>query len=335
MPQTALITGITGQDGAYLAEFLLNKGYIVHGIQRRTSGPNTARIHNILNDIHLHYGDMTDGLNITKIIHDTKPDEIYNLAAQSDVAVSFDTPEYTANTDALGPLRLLEAIRILNPQIRFYQASSSELFGNASSSMQDENTPFQPQSPYACAKLYAYWTVVNYRDAYGLHASNGICFNHESPLRGEEFVTQKICAHIAAMEQELTEPLRLGNLNAKRDWGHAQDYVRGMWMMMQAENPDDYVLATGQTRTVREFVEHAFKYVGKNIQWQGTGINEQGMDAKTGQPLVTVDPNFYRPNEVHTLCGHAKKIEQDLGWQPEIPFEDLLVDMMRSALRNS
>ena len=333
MTKTAFITGITGQDGAYLTALLLGKQYKVHGLVRRTSHPNTARIEPYLNDITLHYGDVTDASNLIRIINEIQPDEIYNLAAMSDVAVSFHTPEYTANTDALGALRLLESIRILglHDKTRFYQASTSELYGNAKFSPQNEETPFHPCSPYACAKLYAYWTVVNYRHAYGMHASNGILFNHESPLRGDEFVTKKICDAVKAIDKGCNQPLSLGNLNASRDWGHAHDYVRGMWMMTQADAPDDYVMATGQTRTVRQFVEHAFQYKNIHIQWQGTGIDEIGVNAQTGTTVVVIDPKFYRPNDVQSLCGDSTKIRNALGWKPEISFDHLVQDMMTSA----
>jgi len=334
MTKTAFITGITGQDGAYLTAFLLEKGYAIHGLIRRTSQCNTDRIKPYINDITLHYGDMTDAANLIRLVNEIKPDEIYNLAAMSDVAVSFDTPEYTANTDALGTLRLLESIRILGLEnkTRFYQASTSELFGNAIASIQNEETPFQPCSPYACAKLYAYWSVVNYRNAYGIHASNGILFNHESPLRGEEFVTQKICRGIKTIENGTRQTISLGNLDASRDWGHAKDYVRGMWMMMQSDVPDDYVMATGVTRTVRAFVEQAFGHINTQIKWQGKGVNEVGTNASTGDVLVTIDPQYYRPTDVQSLCGDATKIKNGLGWTPEISFDDLIKDMMQSAL---
>ena len=334
MTKTAFITGITGQDGAYLTAFLLEKGYAIHGLIRRTSQCNTDRIKPYINDITLHYGDMTDAANLIRLVNEIKPDEIYNLAAMSDVAVSFDTPEYTANTDALGTLRLLESIRILGLEnkTRFYQASTSELFGNAIASIQNEETPFQPCSPYACAKLYAYWSVVNYRNAYGIHASNGILFNHESPLRGEEFVTQKICRGIKTIENGTRQTISLGNLDASRDWGHAKDYVRGMWMMMQSDVPDDYVMATGVTRTVRAFVEQAFGHINTQIKWQGKGVNEVGTNASTGDVLVTIDPQYYRPTDVQSLCGDATKIKNALGWTPEISFDDLIKDMMQSAL---
>lgn len=334
MKKTAFITGITGQDGAYLAQYLLNKNYVVHGLQRRTSHNNTHRIAHLHDDITLHHGDLTDALNITKLIHDIQPDEVYNLGAQSHVGISFDTAEYTANTDALGTLRLLEAIRIFKPKTKFYQASSSELFGNAQTSPQNEHTPFQPQSPYACAKLYAYWTVVNYRDAYGIHASNGICFNHESPLRGPEFVTQKICQYVAQYKYGKTsQPLKLGNLNAKRDWGHARDYVQGMWMMTQAGKPDDYILATGKTHTVRQCVEKSFAHIGVDIEWHGQGINEYATHKITGETLVSIDPQYFRPNEVHALCGDPNKIKNALGWQYETSFNDLITDMMTHVLK--
>ena len=305
----ALITGVTGQDGAYLAELLLAKGYIVHGVKRRSSSLNTQRVDHLYVDPHvengkffLHYGDMTDATNLIRLMQESQPTEIYNLAAQSHVQVSFETPEYTANADALGTLRLLEAIRILRMEkrVRFYQASTSELYGNTPAP-QNENTPFAPRSPYAAAKLYAYWITVNYREAYGIHASNGILFNHESPIRGETFVTRKISRAVAAIETGQQQQLFIGNLNAQRDWGHARDYVEGMWMIMQQPKPDDYVLATGETHTVREFVERAFAVVGRRIRWRGKGVNEVGIDEASGKELVKVDPRYFRPTEVDVL----------------------------------
>jgi GDPmannose 4,6-dehydratase len=337
LSKIALITGVTGQDGAYLAELLLAKGYIVHGMRRRSSSFNTGRIDHLIHDVHeagaqfhLHYGDLTDSTNLVRLVQEIRPDEIYNLAAQSHVHVSFDSPEYTANADGLGTLRLLEAIRIVNPdkQMRFYQASTSELYGLAQETPQRETTPFHPRSPYAVAKLYAYWIVVNYREAYGLHASNGILFNHESPLRGEIFVTRKITRAVAAIEHGLQSKLYLGNLDAKRDWGHARDYVEGMWMILQQDEPDDYVLATGETRSVREFVETAFVEVGRRIAWRGTAENEVGVDERTGQILVEVDPRYYRPAEVDLLLGDASKARQRLGWKPSCGFHELVSEMV-------
>src|ERR1700737_2625890 len=306
-PKVALICGATGQDGAYLAEYLLGKGYVVHGMKRRSSSFNTERVDHLIHDpheagvsFHLHYGDGTDATNVIRIVQETQPDEIYNLAAQSHVQVSFETPEYTANADGLGTLRLLEAIRILarEGQTRFYQASTSELFGKAREIPQNESTPFYPRSPYAAAKLYAYWITVNYREAYGMHASNGILFKHESPIRGETFVTRKITRAVAAIELGLQTRLFLGNLDAKRDWGHARDYVEGMWRILQQPPPDDYVLAAGESHSVREFVEKAFGCVGRRITWQGTGIGERGLDAASGRVLVEIDPRYFRPTEV-------------------------------------
>src|SRR5215472_3990408 len=302
--RVALITGITGQDGAYLAAFLLNKGYVVYGLKRRSSSFNTGRVDHLYQDPHeqdlrfaMHYGDMTDATNLIRIVQETQPDEIYNLAAQSHVQVSFETPEYTANADGLGTLRLLEAIRILGRETktRFYQASTSELFGKAQEIPQKETTPFYPRSPYAAAKLYAYWITVNYREAYGMHASNGILFNHESPIRGETFVTRKITRAVASIEHGLQQKLFLGNLDAMRDWGHARDYVEGMWLMLQQDEPDDYVLATGEKHSVREFVEKAFSHVGRRIEWQGVGVEEKGIDGASGKVLVEVDPRYFRP----------------------------------------
>lgn len=341
--KTALIIGVTGQDGAYLSELLLSKGYRVHGLKRRSSSFNTARIDHLYQDPHddnirfsLHFGDLTDATNLCRVIQEVKPDEVYNLGAQSHVQVSFDTPEYTANTDALGTLRLLEAIRILGlgETCRFYQASTSELFGNSSPVAQSETTPFSPRSPYATAKLYAYWTTVNYRDAYGFHASNGILFNHESPMRGETFVTRKITRAVAAIERGLQQTLRLGNLDACRDWGHARDYVEGMWRILQQDKPDDYVLATGETHTVREFVECAFSVVEKQIEWTGEGVKEVGLDARTGSPLIEIDPRYFRPNEVDFLLGDASKAKSCLGWEHSIPFEGLVAEMVDWDLRN-
>jgi GDPmannose 4,6-dehydratase len=338
----ALITGATGQDGGYLAEFLLEKGYKVHGLKRRSSSFNTGRIEHLYQDPHdqnqrfiLHYGDMTDATNLIRIVQQTKPDEIYNLAAQSHVQVSFETAEYTANVDALGTLRLLEAIRILGFEktTRFYQASTSELYGKVQEIPQTEKTPFYPRSPYAAAKLYAYWIVVNYREAYGMHASNGILFNHESPLRGETFVTRKITRGAAAISLGLQDKLYLGNLDAKRDWGHAREYVRGMWLMLQQNEPDDYVLATGKTTSVREFVEWSFSEVGIKIDWRGSGADEKGFDSTNGRCLVEVDPRYFRPTEVELMLGDATKAHKKLGWKHEISARDLCAEMMREDLK--
>ena len=343
MPKTALITGITGQDGAYLAELLLSKGYVVHGIKRRSSSFNTGRIDHLYQDPHetdirlrLHFGDMTDATNLIRIVQETQPDEIYNLAAQSHVQVSFETAEYTANADALGTLRLLEAIRLLGleTKTRFYQASTSELYGEVREVPQSETTPFNPRSPYAAAKAYAYWITVNYRQAYDMHASNGILFNHESPIRGETFVTRKITRAAAAISLGLQERLYLGNLEAKRDWGHARDYVEGMWQIVQHDTPDDYVLATGETRTVREFVQLAFAEVGIQMEWSGEGIDEQGRDPKTGRVLVEVDPRYFRPTEVDLLLGDASKAKRILSWSPRIGFHDLVAEMVREDLKS-
>jgi GDPmannose 4,6-dehydratase len=341
-PKVALITGITGQDGAHLARLLLDKGYIVHGIKRRSSSFNTARVDDLYVDPHeratrffMHYGDLTDATNLIRLIQEHQPDEIYNLAAQSHVQVSFETPEYTANADALGPLRLLEAIRILGikDKVRFYQASTSELYGKAQETPQRETTPFYPRSPYGAAKLYAYWITVNYREAYGMHASNGILFNHEGPLRGETFVTRKITRAVAAIERGLQQRLYLGNLNAKRDWGHARDFVVGMWLMLQQEEPDDYVLATGETHSVREFAERAFACVGRKIEWRGKGVDEAGLDAKTGEELVRIDPRYFRPTEVDELLGDASKARAKLGWAPKITFAELVAEMVETDLK--
>ncbi|MDK2834536.1 MAG: GDPmannose 4,6-dehydratase [Methanolobus sp.] len=339
MTKTALITGITGQDGAYLAEFLLNKGYIVHGIKRRSSSFNTARIDHLYKDPHernvnffMHYGDLTDSTNLIRIIQETQPDEIYNLAAQSHVQVSFETPEYTANSDALGTLRLLEAIRILGleKKTKFYQASTSELYGKVQEIPQSEKTPFYPRSPYAAAKLYAYWITINYREAYGMFACNGILFNHESPIRGETFVTRKITMAVAKIKKGLQEKLYLGNLDAKRDWGFAGDYVEAMWLMMQQDEPDDYVIATGETHSVREFVELAFREVGIEIEWRGEGADEVGLDSKSGKVLVEVDSRYYRPTEVDILIGDPSKAKDKLEWTSKIGFEELVKMMIRS-----
>jgi GDPmannose 4,6-dehydratase len=341
--KVALITGITGQDGAYLADFLLSQGYIVHGIKRRSSSLNTERIDYLYRDRHdagvrlfLHYGDMTDSANLLRLLGEIKPTEVYNLAAQSHVQVSFETPEYTANTDALGTLRLLEAIRILSMQdgVRFYQASTSELFGKVQETPQRELTPFYPRSPYAVAKLYAYWITVNYREAYAMHASNGILFNHESPIRGETFVTRKITRAVAAIERGYQDCLYLGNLDAQRDWGHARDYVEGMWRILQQDQPDDYVLATGECHSVREFVERAFAAVGITMAWRGAGVAEEGIDAATGATLVKVDPGYFRPTEVDLLLGDPTKARTKLGWTHTVSFEDLVAEMVEADLRN-
>ena len=340
--KTALITGVTGQDGAYLAQLLLEKGYQVHGVKRRSSSFNTGRIEDIYEDphakdarFHLHYGDLTDSTNLIRLVQETQPDEIYNLAAQSHVAVSFETPEYTANADGIGTLRLLEAIRILGMEktARFYQASTSELYGLVQEVPQRETTPFYPRSPYAAAKLYAYWIVVNYREAYGMHASNGILFNHESPLRGETFVTRKITRAAAAISLGRQEKLYLGNLDAKRDWGHAREYVRGMWMMLQQEQPDDYVLATGETTPVRTFVEWAFDHVGITLEWRGEGVDEKGYCVENGKCLIEVDPRYFRPTEVDLLIGDPAKAHDKLGWRHEMTVRDLARDMMEADLR--
>ncbi len=336
----ALITGVTGQDGAYLAEFLLAKGYEVHGVKRRSSSFNTGRIDHLYVDPHtpdarfkLHYGDLTDATNLIRIVQEVQPDEIYNLAAQSHVKVSFETAEYTANADGLGTLRLLEAIRILGleKRTRFYQASTSELFG-ASPPPQNEETPFRPQSPYASAKLYAYWITRNYREGYGLFAANGILFNHESPLRGETFVTRKVTRAVAAIALGLQDRLWIGNLESKRDWGHARDYVEGMWRILQHPEPDDWVLATGEAHTVREFVERAFAEVGVELVWRGTGLEERGIDARTGRVLVEVDPRYFRPLEVHHLLGDPTKARTKLGWRHEVSFPELVREMVRADL---
>jgi len=330
----ALITGVTGQDGAYLSELLIHKGYQVHGIKRRSSSFNTGRVNHLFQDEHenfnrqfiLHYGDVTDATSLIRIMQEIQPDEIYNLAAQSHVAVSFETPEYTAQSDALGTLRILEAIRILRLEnkVKFYQASTSELYGNSPDIPQNEQTPFRPCSPYATAKLYSYWITANYRDAYGIFGCNGILFNHESPRRGETFVTRKITRAVARIKHGLQKKLCLGNLDAKRDWGHAQDYVKAMWLMMQQETPDDYVIATGKTHSVRDFTTRAFSHAGIELEWFGSGLQEKGFDKKTGTPLVFVHPRYFRPTEVHTLVGDAQKAQQKLGWKPNITFDELV-----------
>ena len=340
--KSALITGITGQDGAYLAELLLKKGYIVHGIKRRSSSFNTGRVDHLYEDPHLdhrnfilHYGDLTDSTNLIRIIQETQPNEIYNLGAQSHVKVSFETPEYTANSDALGTLRLLEAIRILGfeKKTRFYQASTSEMYGLVQETPQTETTPFYPRSPYGVAKLYSYWITVNYREAYGLHASNGILFNHESPLRGETFVTRKITMAVARISRGLQDCLHLGNLDAKRDWGHARDYVEGMWRMLQQSKPDDYVLATGVTVSVREFTEKAFDAVGINLKWEGGAESEIGIDASRENIIVRIDPNYYRPTEVDLLLGDATKAKTKLNWNPVCNLDELINEMVQEDLK--
>jgi len=336
----ALITGITGQDGAYLAELLLHKGYEVHGIKRRSSSFNTARIDHLYQDKYaqggqrffLHYGDVTDATNIIRVVQEVQPDEIYNLAAQSHVAVSFETPEYTAQSDALGTLRILEAIRILGltRQVKFYQASTSELYGKVHEVPQTETTSFYPRSPYAVAKLYAYWITVNYREAYNIFACNGILFNHESPIRGETFVTRKITRALARIKYGLQEVLYVGNLDAQRDWGHAQDYVEAMWRMLQHEHPEDFVIATGQSHSVREFIELACKEIDITIAWQGVGMHEQGINVANGKPLISIDPRYFRPTEVDALCGNANKARQLLGWEPRISFHELVAMMVQA-----
>ncbi len=340
----ALITGVTGQDGAYLARLLLGKGYEVHGLKRRASSFNTQRVDDIYTDPHesnvqffMHYGDMTDSSNIMRLMQTIEPDEVYNLAAQSHVQVSFETAEYTANADAFGTLRFLEAIRTLGliDKTRFYQASTSELYGKVQQVPQSETTPFYPRSPYAVAKLYAYWICVNYREAYGMHTSNGILFNHESPMRGETFVTQKIAMAVAAIEAGHQEKMFLGNLDAKRDWGHAREYVEGMHAIINHHQGDDFVLATGRTETVRRFVELAFKEVGREIEWQGSGVDEVGKDAKTGAVLVEIDPRYFRPTEVELLIGDASKAKEILGWEAKIGLEELVSEMVSVALHNA
>lgn len=341
MQKTALITGVTGQDGAYLARLLLDKGYIVHGIKRRSSSFNTGRIDDLYIDPHdptarffLHYGDLTDSTNIIRVVQETQPDEIYNLGAQSHVQVSFETPEYTANSDAIGALRILEAIRILKleKKTRFYQASTSELYGKVLETPQSETTPFYPRSPYAAAKIYAYWVTVNYREAYGIHASNGILFNHESPLRGETFVTRKITRAVAAIHHGLQDVIYLGNLDAQRDWGHAKDYVEGMWRILQQDEADDYVLGTGEMHSVREFVELAFSKIGTTIEWSGQGTDEVGKSAETGDILVRIDERYFRPTEVDLLLSNPAKAKEKLGWVHSTPFETLVAEMLNADL---
>jgi len=349
LTKRALITGVTGQDGAYLAEFLLQKGYEVHGLKRRASSFNTDRIDHLYQDPHvshrefiLHYGDMTDSTNLIRVVQECQPDEIYNLAAQSHVAVSFETPEYTANTDAIGPLRLLEAIRLLGltDKTRFYQASTSELYGRVQETPQNENTPFYPRSPYAVAKLYAYWIAVNYRQAYGIYACNGILFNHESPTRGETFVTRKITRALARIKAGLQEVVHLGNLDSKRDWGHARDFVEAQWMILQQDEPDDYVIATGEQYSVREFIEHAVGHLGISLQWEGSGFDEVGRVTETadkegpqaGDIIVRIDPRYFRPTEVESLLGDASRAREKLGWQPKILFAELVAEMVKEDL---
>ncbi len=349
MTKRALITGVTGQDGAYLAEFLLKKGYEVHGIKRRASSFNTDRIDHLYQDPHvadrdfiLHYGDMTDSTNLIRVVQEVQPDEIYNLAAQSHVAVSFETPEYTANTDAIGPLRLLEAIRLLNltDKTRFYQASTSELYGQVQETPQNENTPFYPRSPYAVAKLYAYWITVNYRQAYGMYTCNGILFNHESPVRGETFVTRKITRALARIKTGLQNVVHLGNLDSKRDWGHAYDFVEAQWLILQQDTPDDYVIATGEQYSVREFIEHAVANLGIRISWEGNGIDEVGRVVENkgdsgpqiDDIIVRIDPRYFRPTEVESLLGDASKAKKQLGWEPKISFAKLVEEMVEEDL---
>ena len=341
MAKVALITGITGQDGAYLAEFLLNKGYVVHGIKRRASSFNTDRIDHLYQDPHekeqkfiLHYGDLTDSMNLVHIIQQIQPDEIYNLAAQSHVAVSFECPEYTADTVGMGALRILDAIRIsgLEKKTRYYQASTSELYGEVQEIPQTEKTPFYPRSPYAVAKLYAYWITVNYREAYGIYACNGILFNHESPIRGETFVTRKITRAFARIKLDLQEKLFLGNLSAKRDWGHAKDYVEMQWLMLQQDNPEDFVIATGVQYSVRDFVNKAAKAVDIEMEWKGEGIDEKGYDKATGKCLVEVDPRYFRPTEVETLLGDPTKAKEKLGWVPKITLDEMVTEMVENDL---
>ncbi|MGB0651110.1 MAG: GDP-mannose 4,6-dehydratase [Rhodothermales bacterium] len=340
----ALITGVTGQDGAYLSELLLNKGYEVHGVKRRSSSFNTERIDHLYQDphdperrFHLHYGDLTDSTNLIRIVQEIQPDEIYNLGAQSHVQVSFDTPEYTANADAIGVLRLLEAIRIqgLQEKTRFYQASTSELFGKVQEVPQKETTPFYPRSPYGVAKLYAYWITVNYRESYGMYACNGILFNHESPIRGETFVTRKITRAAARIALGMQDKLYLGNMDAKRDWGHAKDYVEGMWLMLQQDEPQDYVLATGKMITVREFCHQAFKAAGIELVFEGSGPDEVGRDAKTGRAMIEVDPRYYRPAEVEQLLGDPSRAREELGWEPSYTLEQMVEEMVESDLNKA
>ena len=340
----ALVTGITGQDGAYLADFLMKKGYEVHGLKRRASSFNTARVDHLYRDPHeedvqffMHYGDLTDSTNLIRIIQETQPEEIYNLAAQSHVKVSFETPEYTANVDALGTLRLLEAVRILKLEnkTRFYQASTSELYGKVQEIPQKETTPFYPRSPYAVAKLYAYWITINYREAYGIYACNGILFNHESPIRGETFVTRKITRALARLKTGLSGILHIGNLDAKRDWGHARDYVEMQWLMLQQDKPEDYVIATGEHYSVREFIEIAARQLGLSIRWEGEGVDEKGINEETGQIMVAVDPRYFRPTEVQDLLGDAGKARKNLGWKPRITFEQLVAEMVEADMQEA
>ena len=344
MKKKALITGVTGQDGSYLAELLLDKGYEVHGVKRRSSLFNTDRIDHLYQDPHdkgqrfiLHYGDMTDATNLIRVVQDVQPDEIYNLAAQSHVAVSFETPEYTANCDALGALRLLEAIRItgLTDKTRFYQASTSELYGKVQETPQTETTPFYPRSPYAAAKIYAYWITVNYREAYGMYACNGILFNHESPVRGETFVTRKITRALARIKLGLLDRLYLGNLNARRDWGHARDFVEMQWLMLQQDEPEDFVIATGRQNSVRDFVNAGAAELGIGIDWRGEGLDEIGVDKESGKTIVSVDPRYFRPTEVDTLLGDPSKAKAKLGWEPKTTFEELVAEMVREDLKSA
>lgn len=344
MGKVALITGITGQDGSYLAEFLLNKGYEVHGMKRRSSSFNTSRIDHLYQDVHqknlklkLHYGDLTDSTNLIRLIQEIQPDEIYNLAAQSHVKVSFDCPEYTANADGLGTLRLLEAIRILKleKKTKLYQASTSELFGLVQETPQKETTPFYPRSPYACAKIYGYWITVNYREAYNMFACNGILFNHESPRRGETFVTRKITRSAVRIKLGIEEKLFLGNLDSKRDWGHAKDYIEGMWLVLQQDKPEDFVLATGVTTTIRDFVNMTFKELGIEIEWKGKGVNEKGIDKATGKAIVEVDPRYFRPTEVDLLLGNAAKARKKLGWEPKYDLPALVKEMVKEDMKEA
>ena len=344
MKKVAFITGITGQDGAYLAELLLKKDYIVHGLKRRSSSFNTGRIDHLYQDPHvnkrnfiLHYGDLTDSTNLIRIIQEVQPDEIYNLAAQSHVQVSFETPEYTANADGLGTLRILEAIRLLNmvEKTKFYQASTSELYGMVQEVPQNEKTPFYPRSPYAVAKLYGYWITINYREAYNLYACNGILFNHESPVRGETFVTRKITRAAARISMGTQERVYLGNLDAKRDWGHASDFVEGMWRMLQQDEPEDFVLATGVTTTIREFTERAFAEVGITLEWSGSGVDETGRDVKSGNIIVSIDPAYFRPTEVDLLIGDASKAREKLGWQPTCDLQQMIEEMIKADLEEA
>lgn len=344
MGKTALITGVTGQDGSYLAELLLEKGYMVHGLKRKSSSFNTERINHLYQDTHnkkskfkLHYGDLTDSTSLIRLISEIKPDEIYNLAAQSHVRVSFDSPEYTSDTDALGNLRILEAIRLLGlcKKVKFYQASTSELYGDTKEVMQNEQTPFKPRSPYACAKLFAYWTTVNYREAYGMFAVNGILFNHESPRRGATFVTKKITRAASRIKYGLDEKLYIGNLDSKRDWGHSKDYVEAMWLMLQNDVPKDYVIATGKSMSIREFCTIAFKKVGIDLEFVGSGLDEKGVDKETGKVLVEIDPAYFRPTEVSYLCGDSSLARKDLGWQPKYDVNSLIDEMVKYDLHQA